>query len=156
MPVHVERRGRSAARISSASVRTRAEKMLAALELGRAELSVVLSDDALIHALNRDYRAKDRPTDVLAFAMREGPHPEHARDMLGDVVISLDTASRQAAARHRSLDDEVTMLLAHGLLHLLGFDHRDRTEERRMTARTDALIAAARGAKIAKRSGKTG
>jgi probable rRNA maturation factor len=117
--------------------------MLAALDLPRAELSIVLCDDAIIHVLNRDHRKKDRPTDVLAFALREGPYAELAGAMLGDVVISLDTAARQAREKKVSLDREVTMLLAHGLLHLLGHDHRTRAEERRMTARTDALIAAA-------------
>ncbi len=127
-------------------VRTRATRMLVALDLAGHELSVVLCDDPTIHALNRDYRHKDKPTDVLAFAMREGEGAEHAHGahgVLGDVVISLDTAARQAGARARSLDAEVTMLLAHGLLHLLGFDHVTRTEERRMTARTDLLCAAA-------------
>jgi probable rRNA maturation factor len=127
-------------------VRVRAVRMLAALGLAGHELSVVLCDDATIHALNRDYRHKDKPTDVLAFAMREGEGAEHAHGahgVLGDVVISLDTAARQARAHARTLDAEVTMLLAHGLLHLLGFDHVTRTEERRMTARTDLLCAAA-------------
>ena len=133
--------------------------MLVAMEIADAELSVVLTDDLVIRELNRSYRQKDRPTDVLAFAMREGLYPQHAGALLGDVVISLETAARQARARARPLDAEVTMLLAHGLLHLLGFDHRDRTEERRMTARTDALIAAAiatkRPRKIASRPLKT-
>lgn len=160
MPVHVERRGKSAIHMPLAQVRKHGEAMLAAMELESSELSVLLTDDAVIHTLNRDYRHKDRPTDVLAFAMREGPYAEHSGGLLGDVVISLDTAARQAAASARPLDAEVTMLLAHGLLHLLGFDHRDRTEERRMTARTDALIAAAIARslprKIAKRGIKKG
>jgi probable rRNA maturation factor len=128
--------------------------MLAALDLHDAELSIVLCDDATIHALNRDHRKKDRPTDVLAFAMREGPYAELAGAMLGDVVISLETAARQAQEKKVSFDREVTMLLAHGLLHLLGHDHRTRTEERRMTARTDALIAAAIRPAIARRRPK--
>lgn len=117
--------------------------MLRALRLSEDELSVVLCDDATIHALNRDYRGKDKPTDVLAFAMREGEGARFAGGMLGDVVISLPTAAKQAKTHRRSVNDEVTMLLAHGLLHLLGFDHATRAEERRMKARTDALIAAA-------------
>lgn len=119
--------------------------MLVALRRPAAELSVLLCDDATIHALNRTYRHKDKPTDVLAFAMREGAGAEHAHGahgLLGDVIISLETAARQASEHGRTLDAEVTMLLAHGLLHLLGFDHRTRTEERRMTARTDLLRAA--------------
>jgi len=121
--------------------------MLAALELDRVELSVALVDDATMHSLNRDYRDKDRPTDVLAFAMREGEPmaaiPEEEPEMLGDVIISVDTANRQATRARRSLLDEVTMLLAHGLLHLLGYDHQTDAEEVEMNARVRDLEAAA-------------
>jgi len=146
--VSVSWRGAGKPTLRAAHVRTKAERMLRALRLPSAELSVLLCDDATIHALNRDYRQKDKPTDVLAFAMREGEGAEHAHGahgLLGDVIISLETAARQASEHARSLDAEVTMLLAHGLLHLLGLDHRNRTEERRMTARTDLLRAAAAG-----------
>ncbi len=118
--------------------------MLEAMELETAELSILLCDDATMRALNRDYRGKDRPTDVLAFAIREGQHGELAGELLGDVVISLDTARRQASDGDRTIVAEVTFLLAHGLLHLLGYDHRDAAELRRMNALTDGLVAAAR------------
>lgn len=125
-------------------VRAWADRMLRALAMPDAELSIVLCDDHTIHALNRSFRGMDKPTDVLAFAVREaiGAHvPESAmpKGVLGDVVISVPTAARQAKRVKRSTEDEVAMLLAHGLLHLLGRDHRDRTEERRMVAMTDAL-----------------
>ncbi len=116
--------------------------MLRALGMPRAEVSVLLCDDATIHELNRTYRHKDRPTDVLAFALREGEHAELAGDLLGDVVISIETARRQAREHQRTLVDEVRFLLAHGLLHLVGYDHATRAEERRMSALTDALLAA--------------
>jgi probable rRNA maturation factor len=109
----------------------------------RAELSILLCDDATIHELNRRHRRKNKPTDVLAFAMAEALEGPDQSALLGDVVISLDTARRQAEARQVPLLDEVTLLLAHGLLHLLGYDHQTRAEERRMTARTDLLRAAA-------------
>jgi probable rRNA maturation factor len=127
-------------------VKRRAEKMLAALGLTGAELSVALVDDAAIRALNRDYRRKDRPTDVLAFAMEEGEGALAASGarVLGDVIVSIDTAARQARRRRRSLLDEWTMLLAHGLLHLVGYDHETDEEERVMTAKTRELEAAAR------------
>src|SRR5262245_771314 len=136
MPVEVRWEGAGRATVRAARVRAEAERMLDALGLADAELSVLLTDDATIHVLNRTHRKKDAPTDVLAFAMREGAHAKRDDALLGDVVISLETAARQAAARQRALDAEVRMLLAHGLLHLLGFDHRNRAEERRMTART--------------------
>ena len=134
----------------AAEVRSKAERMLAALGLSAAELSILLCDDPTIHALNRTYRGKNKPTDVLAFAMREGEGAEHANahSVLGDIIVSLETAARQASTRARTLDAEVTMLLAHGLLHLLGLDHRTRTEERRMTARTDLLCAAASSRRV--------
>jgi probable rRNA maturation factor len=153
MAVLVSRVSVSARLIPSAPLRLRAERMLRALSLSRAELSVVLCDDTTIHGLNRQHRRKNKPTDVLAFAQREGEEVDGPHDLLGDVVISLDTAARQAAQHGRSLWDEVTMLLAHGLLHLIGFDHRTRAEERVMNARTDMLVAAAHpGGSKAKRT----
>lgn len=135
--------------ISSATVKRRADKMLACLGLHGAELSIALVDDTTIHALNRDYRSKDKPTDVLAFAMEEGePSPGGTGTrVLGDVIVSIDTAARQAGKRRRPLLDEVTMLLAHGLLHLLGYDHQTDEEEREMVAKTRELerAAASRG-----------
>lgn len=119
--------------------------MLAALSLARAELSLLLCDDATIHELNRTHRRKDKPTDVLAFALREGKPMPGGGALLGDVVISLETALEQAREHRRTLWDEVTLLLAHGLLHLIGYDHRTAAEERTMNARADMLIAAARG-----------
>ncbi len=117
--------------------------MLASLGLASAELSILLCSDPVIHELNRAFRKVDRPTDVLAFAMREGEGGALHEGLLGDVIISLDTARRQARENGRTIASEVTFLLAHGLLHLLGHDHRDRTEERRMMARTDVLLSAA-------------
>jgi probable rRNA maturation factor len=117
--------------------------MLAALSLGDAEISIVLTGDDQIKILNRDYRGKDRPTDVLAFAMREGELGELAGPVLGDVVISVPTARRQAEERGVTALDEVTMLLAHGLLHLLGWDHDTASKDRAMRRQTARLVDAA-------------
>lgn len=101
-----------------------------------AELDVSLVGDREMQVLNRDYRGKDRPTDVLAFAMREGDAVPQAGDILGDVVISLDTAARQASERGIGVADEVRTLLIHGVLHLLGYDHEvSANESRRMKAK---------------------
>lgn len=130
-----------------AQVRIAADRMLSALKKPEAELSVLLCDDACIHALNAQFRGLDAPTDVLAFAMEEGapvPVAPGAVEVLGDVVISLDTAGRQAAKAGRTIADEVIFLLAHGVLHLLGYDHRDPRETRVMNALTDGLVAASR------------
>jgi probable rRNA maturation factor len=143
VPVSVRHEGSGRASPSCREVQTRASRMLRALKLPRAELSVLLCDDARIQQLNRDFRHKDKPTDVLSFAMAEGEAVVGSSSMLGDVAISLPTARRQAEARGATLLDEVTMLLAHGVLHLLGFDHRTAAEDRRMRARTNALVEAA-------------
>jgi probable rRNA maturation factor len=128
---------------SATVLRRRAEKMLGRLALRGAELSVALVDDATIHELNRRWRKKDKPTDVLSFALGEGEDVRPEGGLLGDVILSVETARRQAAERRRPLLDELTMLLAHGILHLVGYDHRTDAEEAEMNARTRELEAAA-------------
>ena len=104
-----------------------------------------LCGDAAIHALNRDYRGKDRPTDVLAFAMREGEGGHLHPELLGDVVISVDTARRQAKRKGPAgLHAELLFLASHGLCHLLGYDHPDDAQEAAMNARMASLLAEAR------------
>jgi probable rRNA maturation factor len=98
-------------------------RLLAALACQSCDLGVLIVDDARMHRLNARYRGIDRPTDVLAFAMREGPFVNLHPQVLGDVVISAETARRQARARRHSLAEELTRLLIHGTLHLLGYDH---------------------------------
>jgi len=130
----------------AARVKRRAAHMVAAAARG-AEVGLTLTGDAGIHALNRLWRHKDKATDVLAFAMTEGAAAQVARQagLLGDVVISVATAARQAEERDVALGDELEHLFAHGLCHLLGYDHRDDDEERVMNARMAKLLKAARG-----------
>jgi rRNA maturation RNase YbeY len=117
-----------------------ARRLLVRLRLERAELSLLLVPDRRMHVLNRRWRGRDRSTDVLAFAQREGPGG--APDgLLGDVVISLDTARRQAAQRGASLGKEGDRLLVHGLLHLLGYDHERSAAEARRMARRERTLA---------------
>jgi len=118
-----------------------ANRLLDTLHLQSAELSLLLVSDSVMHDLNRDWRGKDRPTDVLAFAQaEEGPAPD---GLLGDVVISVDTARRQAASLGHSLVVEADRLLVHGLLHLLGYDHeRSPAEARRMQRKERAVLRA--------------
>lgn len=126
--------------IRTADVRRDAVQLLHLLGID-AELSVLLVGDAEMQRLNRTYRSKDAATDVLAFALREGEDGAVHADVLGDVVISLDTAARQAEARRVSPADEVRVLLAHGLLHLLGYDHeRSRREARAMFGKQRRLL----------------
>lgn len=147
MPVWMRSRGLKRRSVRHRELAWRAEAMLEFLGSHEAELSILLCDDSTIRRLNRLYRKKDRATDVLAFPMQQGPGPLPAPELLGDVVISVPTAARQAAARDRPIIEEVTFLLAHGLLHLLGYDHQTASEEREMTARTQALLAAVKAAR---------
>jgi len=146
MPTAVLRRAPGSPLLAPALVRRIADAMLRELGLEQAELSVLLTNDREIQELNRQHRDKDRPTDVLAFPLEEGEHSAVHRAgsprALGDVVISLDTAARQAKGRKRELLPEVRFLLAHGLLHLLGHDHGNPIEKRAMDAQTRRLVRA--------------
>jgi probable rRNA maturation factor len=142
MPVWLRSRGLERRSVRQSELGRRAQAMLDALGMPDAELSVLLCDDETIRRLNQRYRKIDASTDVLAFPMNEGPGPLIESSLLGDVVISLPTARRQAAERDRPIIAEVTFLLAHGLLHLLGYDHATKAEEREMSARTADLLAA--------------
>jgi probable rRNA maturation factor len=94
-------------------------------------LSLAFVGDSLIRNLNREYRALDRTTDVLSFSS-EDLDPEYGIVHIGDVVVSVQAADRQAAHVHRELSQELEMLVAHGVLHLLGFDHNSRAKRTRM------------------------
>jgi probable rRNA maturation factor len=99
-----------------------------------------LVDDAAMAALNRTYRGIAEPTDVLAFPMTEGPFSELAPECLGDVVISVETAVRQK--RGGDLHAELALLLVHGILHLVGYDHGTARERQRMGNAEAAVLGA--------------
>ena len=108
------------------------------------ELSLRLTDDAEIQTLNAQYRGKDQPTDVLAFAALEVavPQPVELEPLyLGDIVISVDTAWRQAQQQGHSLATELAWLAAHGWLHLLGWDHPDEDSLINMLSQQETLLA---------------
>lgn len=101
---------------------------------GSAEVSVTLTDDEKIRALNREYRSKDMPTDVLSFPMEE-------RGLLGDIVISLGRAAYQAELYGHSFERETAFLTVHSMLHLLGYDHETSDKDRHnMFSRQDAIL----------------
>jgi probable rRNA maturation factor len=107
------------------------------------ELALLLVDPEAIAALNATHLGKEGPTDVLAFPIDEpGESPPGAPAVLGDVVLCPAIANAQAGAHGRSPRDELRLLTVHGILHLLGMDHAEPDEERRMFARTDQLLAA--------------
>ena len=116
------------------------EGAAAALEV-KGELAIVFAGDAFLRQLNRDYRFKDKPTDVLSF---RGPD----KDMgLGDIIISVETARKNAQGFGRSLDSELEILALHGFLHILGYDHE--TDEGQMEALEKRLRARLLGRRVA-------
>ncbi|ALC16430.1 putative rRNA maturation factor YbeY [Desulfuromonas soudanensis] len=108
-----------------------------------AELSVVIVDDEEIRSINSDYLERDRSTNVISFAMQEGEGAGIHPGLLGDVVISADTAARDALEAGLPFESELYFLLLHGILHLLGYDHERGTAEeaRRMEAREEEIFA---------------
>jgi probable rRNA maturation factor len=119
-----------------------ARKILSASGCPEARLSILIVDDAEIHELNRSWLGKDRPTNVISFAMQEGEGAGVQADLLGDVVISAETAARDAGEAGVTFEHELYFLLLHGILHLLGYDHERGTaaEARRMEARERELF----------------
>lgn len=116
-----------------------AAHILQAVGEAEAILSLELVGDGRMRRLNRSYRHRDTTTDVLAFATREGPGPPSF--LLGDIVISLPQAIRQAREHQQDLDHELVRLLIHGVLHLCGYDHeRNEREARRMARRERAVL----------------
>ncbi len=110
------------------------KEVLKALGLDGVELSLLLTDDEEIRKLNRTYRQKDKPTDVLSFPMDE--------EVLGDVVISIERAQSDALEEGKGLDLKMAELLVHGILHLLGYDHvRGGRQARKMRLKEEELLS---------------
>ena len=105
-----------------------------------ATLSILLTDDAQIQALNRDYLGFDKPTDVLSFDVHERD-PETGYLYLGEIIISVPYAAKQAAENQHPLESEIQLLVVHGVLHLLGHDHSETEEKAKMWAAQDEILA---------------
>lgn len=118
---------------SEALLRRAASAAWNAAGSGTAELSILLSDDAEMRVLNRDYRGKDKPTNVLSFPA--GDEDAVGRPwLMGDVVLALETIEREAATQSKPLADHLSHLTVHGVLHLLGHDHESETQAAAMEA----------------------
>lgn len=130
-----ERQARAAARAALAGA-------AAARRLGRAkaELSLVLADDGMVRRLNRRWRGRDRATNVLSFPAAADVPPGAPR-LLGDVVLAFETVAREAAAQGKPFSDHLAHLVAHGVLHLVGFDHEEDGEARRMETLERRVLA---------------
>ena len=137
MLLSTEGAGRGAA-AQGARLERLALRFMTGLRLSGSELSLTLVRDTEMRRLNAQWRAKDKPTDVLSFPAGEGPAV--GLRPLGDVVISLDTGRRVARQLGATLEEELARYLAHGLLHLLGHDHHRKDEARRMRAEEERLL----------------
>jgi len=127
--------------MSLRKIRQTAQAALNVLGCPDSELSILIVDDQRISALNQEYLQREGPTNVIAFPMQEGPFAEITPDLLGDVVISVDTTRREALDSGLDFQTRFTQLLVHGILHLLGYDH-EKTEKdaRKMEAKSEELL----------------
>jgi probable rRNA maturation factor len=126
--------------VDARALKSALRRLLVNVDRGDAAISLTLVDDAAIRALNRAHRGKDKPTDVLSFPLE--PEPFATEKLLGDIVISIDTARRQAADYDAPLQRELERLMIHGLLHVLGHDHLEPQERAAMEAEERRLAAA--------------
>jgi probable rRNA maturation factor len=140
--IHIENRQKSQ-KIMAETLEKVAQRILNDSGCPDAELSLVIVDDVEIQQINRDYLQRDKPTNVISFAMQEGEDAGLHPGLLGDVIISADTAARDAREAELPFESELYFLLLHGILHLLGYDHERGTEEEAqlMEAREAELFA---------------
>ena len=123
-------------------IRQTARAILDALDFPDGELSILLVDDQQIETLNIEYLNRKGPTNVIAFCMREGQFNDITPNLLGDVVISVETAKKEAHAANISMQKRFNQLLIHGILHLLGYDHeKNQQEAKRMEEKSNELLA---------------
>lgn len=137
MPVEIVRRG-AGKQFPSRRLKTLALTVLELVERENVELSLALIGNAEMQKLNAKYRRMNHPTDVLSFPMEEKLLQE--TPLLGDVIISVDQAAEQARQRRRTLDEEMTTLLIHGIVHLLGYDHERSAKDARIMGRLEKKI----------------
>jgi len=102
------------------------------LDCPDGEISILIVDDPQIEELNQQYLNREGPTNVIAFAMREGEFADLSPHLLGDVVISMDTAAKEAQIAATSMERRFNELLVHGVLHLMGFDHETSEDDARV------------------------
>ena len=133
-------------RIQQEKLRKTAREILDALAFPDGELSVLVVDDSEIAELNRTYLGREGPTNVIAFPMREGEFSEISPYLLGDVVISAETAEREGMESGIPGDERFLWLLVHGILHLLGYDHETSEDDAEtMNAEANRVLAAIAG-----------
>jgi len=128
-------------KISKTELQKKAQAILNALGSHEGELSILVVDDSEIKTLNKDYLNRSGPTNVIAFPMKEGDFSDINPQLLGDVVISMETAGREALQSGISTEERFAQLLVHGILHLFGFDHeKSEQDARKMEKKSDELL----------------
>jgi probable rRNA maturation factor len=142
-------------RIDLREIRRRAQTILKILGITEKELSILLADDPTIAELNHRYLQRAKPTNVIAFPMQEGPCSKINPHILGDVVISVETAKRQARQAGLPTFAVLERLLVHGVLHLVGYDHEATTREaRQMERKEQEILQALRTKSTSSKPGK--
>ena len=119
-------------KISLKKIKQTVQVILDALDCPNGEISILIVDDPQIEELNQQYLNRQGPTNVIAFAMREGEFSDLSPHLLGDVVISTDTAAREAQMAATSMEQRFNELLVHGILHLMGYDHETSADDERV------------------------
>ena len=119
-------------KISLKKIKQKVQVILDALDCPDGEISILIVDDPQIEKLNQQYLNREGPTNVIAFAMREGEFSDLSPHLLGDVVISTDTAAQEAQIAATSVERRFSELLVHGILHLMGFDHETSEKDARI------------------------
>ena len=128
-------------RISPKKISQKAQAILNAFDCPDGELSILIVDDSQIETLNREYLTRSGTTNVIAFPMREGEFSNISPDLLGDVVISVETAKKEGKMAGISMEERLTQLLVHGILHLFGYDHENNAQEAlRMETKSNELL----------------
>lgn len=136
-------------KLDRAGIRRDVRQALELLGAGERELSLMFLDDEGIRAINRDYLRRDRPTNVIAFSLSEGFFGEVNPGLLGDVVVSVETAGREANAASIPVGDAILNLILHGILHLTGYDHEKTVGRARiMSAVQEVLFFELRGYRL--------
>jgi probable rRNA maturation factor len=138
-------------KLDRARLRRDVRKILELLGTGQQELSLMIVDDEGIRTINRDYLRRDRPTNVIAFSLAEGDFGDVNPGVLGDVVVSVETAFREAREAGIPVEDAVLYLILHGILHLAGYDHegpKGIARARIMSAVQQAVLLEIRGYRL--------
>ncbi len=142
MKIQIENR-QSRFKIEKRKIRSTVSTIFQLLDCPDKEVSIVLTDDKHIQALNKTYLGRDKTTNVISFSLQEGEHGNINPQLLGDVVISLDTAQKDALKGNLALEQEIEYLLIHGILHLLGYNHENtsQAETRKMKQKEKEIFS---------------